>query len=359
MRIGIITQALLNNYGGILQNYALQTILRNLGHESITIDYISHYSLRKYIIYSLKTIIYLLLGRKYRRKFIPYYRRRNSMMEDFVGSNIFLTKPVKKYSADVIDSYKLDGLIVGSDQVWRPEYNNDLYDMFLLFAKGKNCLKMSYAASFGIDKLSYSTKQIKKCKELIQNFKSVSVRENSGVTLCKEYFNIDATEVLDPTLLLTNDSYENICSNIPKSNIPFLATYILDVTPDKRNLVNKIAKEKTLHVRYFEADINAKLSIQEWLAMFRDADFVITDSFHGTLFSIIFKKEFLTIGNKSRGLSRFHSILSKLKLDDRLIFLSSKENISLNKIDWDKVYNIINRNRRESLNFLQTNLLNV
>ncbi len=355
MKIGIVTQSLLNNYGGILQNYALQKVLKELGHEPITIDYVSRYSFKKYIIYTLKTFFIRLMCKKKSRGYVPFYRKRNTMMSDFVVSNVSVTKPVKKYTSRILDEYGIEGLIVGSDQVWRPEYNNDLFDMFFSFAKEKNILKISYAASFGIDFWNYTMGQTLKCKELIKDFKAISVRESSGIDLCKTKLNVDAVEVLDPTLLLPKEFYEKICCNIPRTKVPYLASYILDLDRDKKDLIYKIAEKKKVPVEIYGADLDAKLSIPEWLSMFRDAEFIVTDSFHGTLFSIIFRKNFITIGNKNRGLSRFNSILSKLGLQDRLISDVSDYSGYLN-IDWSKVEDLLDIAKSRSYDFLNSNI---
>lgn len=360
MKIGIITQPLLNNYGGILQNFALQQILKKLGHEAITIEYVSHYRLKIWFNYTLKTIFLLFCGKKKWRKFIPYYRNRNSKIDFFVQLYINKTKPVKKYSSDIIYKNNIEGLIVGSDQVWRPEYNNDLYSMFLSFVNDKNILKFSYAASFGVEELSYTKSQVQKCRELLYKFNSISVREKSGIYICQKYFNINAVEVLDPTLLLPQEEYEKLCSNIPISETKFLASYILDINKEKKRTICQIGKEMNLPIKFFSADLNASQSIPEWIAIFRDAEFIITDSYHGTLFSIIFKKNFISIANANRGLSRFTSILSSLSLEDRLINDLSSSNIPYMKnIKWTEVYKKLHDKQVESYEYLEKNLYKV
>lgn len=358
MKVGIITQPLLNNYGGILQNFALQHILKDLGHVPVTIEYVSHYRFKVWLIYTIKTIILSILGKKRNRKFVPYYRKRNPQIDAFVRSNISITKSVKRYTDELITENNIETLVVGSDQVWRPEYNNNLYDMYLAFAESSAIPKLAYAASFGVDKLLYSDMQINKCRELINKFKAVSVREKSGVRLCKKYFDINAIEVLDPTLLLAKEEYEKLCSDIPVSENSFLASYILDVDKEKEKVILQIGANMNLSVKFFSADLNANLSIPEWLSIFRDAKFIITDSYHGTLFSIIFQKDFLVIGNLKRGLARFKSILSTLSLDDRLVDNLSNYIQTTDSINWIDVYNKLNEKRISSRKFLEANINN-
>lgn len=338
MRVGIVTQALLNNYGGILQNYALQQVLKVMGHEVITIDYKSHFSFKKYIIYTLKTFGLLLINK--RRKFLSFYLKRNVHNQQFVNQYIRTTYSIKKYTTKIIEDYNLDAIVVGSDQVWRPKYNNDLYDMYLSFiGDNDNLLRIAYAVSFGVDKWTYTEKQTEKCKKLVKQFNAISVRENSGIKLCEENLDVKAIQVIDPTLLINKEKYEELCKDVSVDNSSFLAAYILDLDKEKEEFIYNIAKEKNLTIRFFSADTNASLSIQEWLAVFRDAKFVITDSYHGTLFSIIFRKDFMTIGNGERGLSRFRTILGYLQLENHLILnikdFSSK--ISYVNINWENV----------------------
>lgn len=355
MRVGIITQALLNNYGGILQNYALQQVLKGMGHDVITIDYVSHFSYKKYIIYTLKTFS-LLLSNK-RRKFLSFYRKRNVLNEHFVSRYIRKTYSTKKYTIQIIKDYYLDAIVVGSDQVWRPEYNNDLYDMYLSFAStNDNLIRVAYAASFGVDKWTYTEKQTERCKKLAKQFNAISVRESLGIKLCEENLDVKAVQVLDPTLLIDKEKYEKLCKDVPVDDTSFLAAYILDLNKEKEEFIYNKAKEKNFSVKIFRADINASLSIKEWLAIFRDAKYVITDSYHGTLFSIIFRKDFLTIGNGERGLSRFNSILSTLHLDERLMNGSSLYSYNISNIDWKNVETLLLVEKQKSYKFLNSSL---
>lgn len=353
MKIGIVTQPLLNNYGGILQNYAMQQVLKKMGHEPVTIDYIAHYNLKVFIAYTLKTIL-LLFSNKSKRNFNSYYRKRKSYMNSFVLDNISITEPYKRYKKSIIEDNKFEAIVVGSDQVWRKEYNNDLYAMFLSFAH-QRCIKVAYAASFGIDHWNYNKKQTKKCSILAKQFKGISVREESGIDLCKKNLEVDAINVLDPTLLLVKEDYEKLCYDIDYNNTPTLYAYILDLNDEKREFIKKIAVEKNLIIKIVQADNNAKFTIPQWIAMFRDAKFVVTDSFHGTLFSIIFRKDFISIGNKGRGLSRFISILSKLGLNDRLV-VDCRNHNKIEPIDWSKVENELNNNIRKSESFILESL---
>lgn len=314
MKITIVTQALLNNYGGILQNYALQRILKQLGHEPITFDFRqkNHYEslikvLPRRILYSIMKVF---LGKKIKALSIPRYQKRARSMDIFVKENISLTKRVKKYETKSVEDCNADVVLVGSDQVWRPKYNYFLEDMFLRFVNNLPVKRVSYAASFGVDEWEYSLEQTKACSALARKFNAISVREESGVKLCKEHLGVNATWVLDPTLLLRKEDYLKLCQEVPVNSSHFMAVYVLNLNDSVKAIYESVAKEKNLEVKYFAADANASISIPEWLAMFRDASYVVTDSFHGTAFSILFEKEFKCFYNETRGAARFESLLN-------------------------------------------------
>ena len=203
MKIGIVTLPLWGNYGGILQNYALQYTLRNLGHDPITFDLMPGSTGLKYLFFFARNFISWILGRS-KSFFLPYAAKRNVVnIEKFVSDNITVTPPFwNTYSNRLIISNNIDVVIVGSDQVWRPKYSRNLKDMYLAFCKSIAIKKISYAASFGTDEFEYSSKSIKTYSKLLKYFNAVSVREKSGVSILQKLGRDDAIQVLDPTLLL-------------------------------------------------------------------------------------------------------------------------------------------------------------
>lgn len=135
--------------------------------------------------------------------------------------------------------------MVGSDQVWRPKYNEGcLEEMFFRFAKDIKCPKLSYAASFGTDVWEFDDTQTKSCKELISKFDLVSVREPSGIVLCKDKLSVDAVQVLDPTLLLEKQDDLNLIEGTPRlCDKHFLAAYILDLNKELKERIMRKAEE--------------------------------------------------------------------------------------------------------------------
>lgn len=324
MKIGIITLALLDNYGGILQNYALQQVLKKMGHEPCTIDYVpltNFYREFPRVFGSWLKTIYLRVFKGVRRPFAKFLqpKKRPELFNNFISKNIQITEQLTKYTQDILEKGKYDTIIVGSDQVWRSKYSMCIEDYYLNFARDYSSKKIAYASSFGVDEWEYSNKQTLFFAYLAKKFDSISVRENSGVLLCKEHLGVDASWVLDPTLLLKKSDYLKICEDVPQSHENYLAAYILDETDGVSEIYKKIAKEENLTIKFFAADFRASLSVEEWLAMFRDAAYIVTDSFHGTVFSIIFEKKFKCLFNEERGSARFKSLLSMYnsrKLDE-------------------------------------------
>lgn len=355
MKVGILTQPLRNNYGGILQNWALQHALIGLGHEPITIDAHMKYPLKAYLI-ELAQWLYNYCFKGVKLDFPHRYNARRTfrLTGKFVEKNIIKTKPLNRYKEGIIDEYGIDCVIVGSDQVWRPKFNLEIENMFLDFLKDRDLKKIAYAASFGSNEWEYSSSLTEKCSSLIKQFDAVSVREASGVDLCKKYFDVDATHVLDPTLLVQREEYETLCKRVPRKNESYLAVYCLDVTEGKKRLFNRIAERFNLKCRIFSADQDVKLSLPQWLAMFRDASMVVTDSFHGTVFSILFKKQFYSLINNARGNARVASLLDQqLELGSQII---DEDSTSFSVVDYEQVDEKLAALRQKSIQFLSENL---
>lgn len=242
-------------------------------------------------------------------------------MRRFLNDNISLTRPrTLWFQRDIVQKYKLDCIVVCSDQVWRPLYNRHIEDMFLDFLSGMELKRIVYAASFGTDEWEFTTNHTKNCAPLAQQFDAISVREASGMVLCINHLNIEATHVLDPTLLLTAEDYAGLCTDIPRKE-PFVLAYILEQNEEKLKMIQAFADSQGLpyFIQSADAEVSDDDSIELWLSRFRDAVYVITDSFHGTAFRINFKKDFFVFGNKGRGNSRFYSLLGLFELDNRII----------------------------------------
>lgn len=361
MKIAILTLPLSTNYGGVLQNYALQQVLKDMGHIPFTFD-LGKFTWIDCLIFNMKSIVKTILGRPCQFIYSPNdYMYKERPLRIFVEDYIKLLRPrVKRPTITILREYNIDAVIVGSDQVWRAKYYPHICDMFLEFVKDKNIKKISYAASFGAHEWEYSKDKTTLCKSLIKDFSAISVRENSAVDLCNLYLGVDAVQVLDPTLLLIEDDYKRLTNNIPINNNKFLFAYLLDISENKVRYVESIAKAKNLIPIIIGAGqhLTKNDSVELWLSYFRDSRYIITDSFHGTVFSIIFKKDFITIANKKRGNDRMTSLLSLLNLTNRLVEVCELDNRnSSDTIDWNVVDVRLETLRAESKKFLSKSLI--
>ena len=373
MKIGILTLSLHTNYGGILQAYALKTVLEKMGHDVWLIDtklnQVSFprkiWRLTKETIAYLKGDVPMINAKKLRdRAYLNYTK-------PFIDQNI--PKITKTFTSiedlkKVTEKYNFEAYVVGSDQIWNAKYYKHIEAAFFSFLKGKEVIKIAYAPSFGADVWKYNEEQTRNCKELIKEFDAVSVREDVGIDFCKSHLDAQATMVLDPTMLLRTEHYLKLLpdSSTRKNNGLFL--YVLDVSKEKKELIDAVAEKKNL-VPYqldiidgyescpLEWRTNAK--VEDWIRSFHDAEFVITDSFHGTVFSIIFNKPFYVLLNYNRGAVRFKSILNIFNLSDRII--TSKEELTKEKlekkIDWEAVNKTLTVNQKHSMSFLKENLI--
>ena len=377
MKIGIITQPLECNYGGLLQNYALQQVLRNSGYYVYTINRkpFDIYTCRWDAIlrWKLKRYIKKLIGWEY-----PLSRREYNIVKqncaEFVKEHITTTNVFNndKELKRIIDKYRFGTCVTGSDQVWRPCYSYNIYNDFLDFCQDYTDIKrIAYAASFGVSEWEFNEVQTAECSRLAKQFDAISVREDSGIALCNKNLGVDAIHVLDPTLLLEKNDYIKLVEKVnePASN-GNLFCYILDNNESIRNGIQNI--EQTLSLKAFQVKAKADKGTlkrgedvkdhivpapTKWLRAFMDAEMIFTDSFHGCVFSIIFNKPFWVIGNKERGNARFDSLLKQFNLENRRFDISEIDNIDLTQpIDWKKVNTIKKEWQEKSLNFLKENL---
>lgn len=384
MKIAILTLPLIDNYGGILQCYALQTVLEGMGHQVTVLDRRwpgsgSGLILRRLGSFSKCLLRKFVLGQKDIVLMAPwvedYHIHKRSETEErglkeisrFVRENIHLTKPLRssKELAKWVRRYGYDCIVVGSDQVWREIYSPDIEDFFLGFLpEDDKRLKITYAASFGTADSPISEAHLTNCVRLAKRFDALSVRERSGVEILKETFGLEARLVLDPTLLLSAEQYKFPGKSERTGGV---VSYILDETEDKNSIIGQVAESLGLmetkvriSTRSADADTLLKPSVEEWLASFASADFVVTDSFHGCVFSIINHKPFIAIANKDRGLERFTSLLESFGLQERLVFnieeFERKKSLLLQPIDYEPV----NAKRKEliqgSLEFLTNSI---
>lgn len=372
MKVAVLTQPLHINFGGTLQAFALQKVLIDMGCEVETIDYRNKDSsnLRKLLSFFKHFL-------KNNNKNYPFFYKekiiRQKKHRDFMKDNIKLSKEIytSECLREYIDTHGFNNILVGSDQVWRKSYSPNINDYFYEFLFDNSDInKLSYAASFGLDFWEYDQKETEVLKKLISKFDGISVREKSAIRLCDKHLNATASLVLDPTLLLSKKEYIKLL-NLEIGGERGIFKYILDESLSKNKVINSIKIElgkevftrqpkKIVREGLFISDIQDYIypSIESWVEAFYAADFIVTDSFHGSVFSIIFNKPFIAIVNKERGASRFESLFELLGISERLIYDEKELNIDYLKQNMD--YSVINSRldglREESLKWLKESL---
>ena len=368
MRIGILTQPLRTNYGGLLQALALQTVLTRLGHEAMILNRCYTNALDSLVTRILR-VKNILIGRDVVCKDENKISKAEEKISKFIQNrykltdSIYTTEDLKK----CVEKEKLNAIVVGSDQVWRPRYSPNIFNYFLDFLDSKAVKRYSYAASFGVDAWEYSQDETERCSRLAQLFDGITVRESSAVELCKENLGVKAEHVLDPTLLLSAQDYMDLISTDIEKSSGELFTYILDSGAEKDTIIEMIAKATNhkpfacmpkLKLTYKNARKNLEdckiPAVEQWIQSFVDANMVVTDSFHGTVFSIIFNKPFWVVANPQRGNTRMESLLAVFDLKDRMVTEENIANKDLNApIDWEKVNSIKKDWQKKSMEFLK------
>ena len=383
MKIGILTLQNSNNYGAMYQAYALSKYLENKGHEVFILDYEmtrDNATLADYLKHPIAFIQKLLyrkeqiLGKFAKNKNeIPKIERKKefvTIFDEFREKYLKITKEEYNYKNLCEQCPKADIFICGSDQVWAADF---LFTSpaFLLGFAPKEAKRVSYAASFGKNKLESYLEGI--FFKYINQFDFISIREKSGVEIVKNYSSKEINHVLDPTLLLNKEDYLEIIDYSLVPNNPYIFVYKLD--QEKRlsdwmdNSVNNIATKNSLSVLavstnlIFPFDENWKElhpTPGQLLGLIEKSTFTITNSFHGTVFSIILQTKFLSMARdiyEDKQNVRMEELLLNLGLDDFYCkpFLDVQKvfNKSVDEYNYKNVFSKLEIFRKTSENFLE------
>ena len=237
--------------------------------------------------------------------------------------------------------------------------------------KQEGVKRIAYGVSFGTDKWEMDYSLTKECSSLAKIFDVVTVREESGIELCKNYLGVDSTQVIDPTMLLDKEDYMQLVNEEHEPESPGnLFYYILDPTGDTKELINEVADRTMLIPFKVMPNIQSKFlthedlsqnindfvfpTVTSWLRAFADAEMVIVDSFHGMIFSIIFNKPFWVLGNNFRGNARFESLLRHFGLEDRMITYSNMSSVDWYKpIEWERVNELRKKEKERCIKILE------
>ncbi len=334
MKIATLTYQRHDNYGAMLQCYALQKRIQELGVETQVIDYICKVSEKPFSFEALKTkgvkrYITGCIGATTR---LPRARKFKQFRKNYLK----MTKTVTEKNISQIGAI-YDGYIVGSDNVWNSDITGFDERYFLSFVADKR-KRASYAASFGSTKITDSLKE--QYKELLGNFAHITMREKTGAELVNDLTGIDAKVVCDPTMLLSKEEWSKIAVE-PNIKEKYLLAYQMVPSRTFVKFVRALSEKKGLKVVYvpfpygfLKCQTAMTIGPLEWLGLFKNAEFIVTDSFHGCVFSAIYQKEFVV--RISQLGERIDNFLSILGIKDRVVE-SCEDALALTPIDYSAV----------------------
>ena len=350
MRIALFTLQYDNNFGGYLQRFALMTVLQRLGHDVTDLHLIFRFFPDSKIQY-LKNIFARIVKRIVTREPIEIFvekRRFQRYINSCQKSLPFFHRYIKHTKAisspkHLSQHLNFEAFIVGSDQVWRKKftYIYGIDTFFFNFLPSHKANRIAYGVSFGSDESELTSEDITRLTPLFNSFKRVSVREESAIQLLQEYKwdNKNAEVVLDPTLLLSAEDYNKIILENETQELPGnVFCYILDSNEEKELFISNYCAENQKKAFYCSL---GTISIPQWLKSFKESEFIITDSYHGVIFALIYNKPFHLFSNEFRGNTRFSSLESILSLK----FNQTKKN-------WSEINAKINTLRTKSISFL-------
>ncbi len=366
MKIGILTFHNTLNYGAALQTYATQAALNKLGVENEIIDYTNEfrrqlYSEKKLILRSLKNR--QILGAVRTLAGTPFIKRRKKNFDKFYRERVAVSKE-KYFSADQLKATppKYDYYMVGSDQVWNYDHNGQDMSYLLDFVSDK-AKTISYASSFGLDSISENVKD--DYIRLLGSIQYLSVREKMGSKIIQSLTGRIPSVVLDPVFLLNKNQWQNITDdNIGKSE-PYILLYTTKAKHYRDFL--RITKYDSYGIRVVHIGTSMRLcdmfkrntnisfasSPEKFLGLIKNAKLVLTSSFHGTAFSILFKKQFVSFrGNNLGKDARIVELLGDLGISDRLFHDKMTADQVNKQICYESVQEKLERLREESMRFL-------
>ncbi len=324
--VGLVNFFHSQNYGACLTAYALQEIIKDLGYNPA---FVNEFPVRKK--YNLS------FGKLFVNKYLKLMPKFNNV----------------KKAGMLADTY-----ITGSDQVFRPQYlkHKVKRDKYLLNFVHKDAKKISFSASFGIGEEEFKNSKPavnKAMKDALKTFDYVSTREYSGVDICKKELHVNTEWIIDPVFLLDKTRYIELASKSEKDYKNKFVTYVLDKNPEYDKIYKNISEKYGLEP---VSIAKSGISVEEWLRAYLDAEYIITDSFHGVCFALMFNKKFIAVVNKNRGAARFESLQKMFGLEGQ--FLTDIENINIDFVQYDfqKTNQIIEERKKYALETLSREL---
>ncbi|AEV69374.1 polysaccharide pyruvyl transferase family protein [Acetivibrio clariflavus] len=364
-KIAIITMHNVKNYGSALQTLATQKKFESLGYIVEIIDFVRPDLSEKNILntYTMKDS-----GIKKKIKqliYIPTMKRWNKVFNSFLKENINLSEHTY-YTSEDFEKYpiKADVFCTGSDQVWNSKWNKGFIPQYFLDFAPENSLKISYASSFGKDKLDDWEKDM--TKKLLERYSAISVREISGLDILSDLGISFGKFIIDPTLAMPYEFWKQYIKPV-KIKEPYLLVYQLNTNKQFDNYVKKLSKRKGLKLvrfcrRYDQVFQSGKSllipEVTDFISYIANAELVVTDSFHATAFSANLNTNFIAIYPPEFS-GRLSSFLSLVKLESRKLESFEDFDIADKKIDFSEVNKILEREREKVDNYLKEALMSL
>lgn len=360
MRVALLTLPVDENIGGHLQRYALMTILQNMGHDVTHINLRYNFDNESWLQKCWFHVRESLVKIKKRQQVFPFQKTRGELIQldyerECKQTDHFYERYIQH--TKVIDTkkklYKLSGYdcyIVGSDQVWRKQMTRHFglstffFDFLTLSDK-----RIAYGISFGSAENELDEAEINELGQLYKRFAMVSVREDKALDLLRHYgWNSPTpTHVLDPTMLLEKAWYLNIINQHKGKEhfIPgkYIVSYIFDKS--EKNMQRVKENEERLQMKSIQLSTDGQVAVEDWLNALYNSAYVVTDSFHGVVFSILFQKPFSFLKNDFRGNGRVDSLSRMLQID-----------LTKDEQKWNDVEQRLSESRKNSLEFLERSL---
>ena len=358
MKTAILTFQQAINYGAILQLFALQKTIESFNEDVIVVNYISKKLESDYKNLKFNKGFKIFLSSVF--TFIPFIIRKNNF-EKFKKDKLKLSIALHNKRELMEFAKDYDYFIVGSDQIWNYSITNNDSTYMLDFVDGDK--KIAYAASFGISEIPICLNEW--YKNLLKDFKNISVREKQGNKIIKDLCGIEVPVVLDPTLLLNKQEW-SLLAKIENVKRGYILVYCIKKSKYIEKMSKFLIKQKNLEVivlnprtkDIYNKSSNSVAGPEDFVELFLNAEYVLTNSFHGTAFSINFNKKFLCeLDSKPHNVnSRLESLLDLLNLQDRIIKKENDLEKINDEIDYKRVNNILEIERKKSLGYLKTSL---
>lgn len=349
MKIAIMTVINTPNYGAVLQAYALQQKIESYGISCDIINYYNTFQEQKFSFMGRPkgmSFSYYLC----KKVLFPYRKKQMNTILRFQNNNLHMTKCIKESEELEKLSEEYDSFICGSDQIWNNENINNYNPAYFLSFAGER-RKIAYAPSFAKEYESLSQTDIDFYKKWLPNIDYLSVREESGIEIVERIIESTPQVVCDPVFLIGRQKWEKVCEIEKPENKKYIFIFLLGNTTNfemNKKIVREaktVAKKRGLQVKLLVMGLTSLLfhsiktpTVESWLALIRDSEIVYTNSFHGAVFSIIFKKVFYSCIDdnlKAKENTRVFNLLHRLGLEDRLVKVSEKIEYDDDKLIYD------------------------